>query len=351
MLDLRGLSFEELQAQFAGWGEPRYRAEQVFRWLHARGVPTVDEMSDLPLPLRDRIRSEAQPSRLVVDLVQLARDGTRKLRLRASDGRVVEAVIIPDEEKRTLCVSSQAGCALGCTFCATAAMGLLRNLLAGEIVDQVYRAQAALGSEKLTNLVFMGMGEPLHNYEAMVRALELLMHPLGLGMSFRRITVSTAGMVDAIERYGRERKRVNLAISLNATTDEVRSRIMPINRRWPIAALLGAARRFPLEPRRRITFEYVLLRGVNDGEPDARRLPELLRGLRCKVNLIPFNPHPDSEFSRPEPAAVERFQQSLRDARIATFLRTSRGDDIDAACGQLAGRLPIAREAPPVSLG
>ena len=352
MADPRSLSVAELSALLTTWGEPRYRAEQVFRWLHGRGVPAVEEMSDLSRALRERIRSEAAPARLVVDLVQQSRDGTRKMRLRAEDGEVVEAVLIPDEGKLTLCVSSQVGCALGCTFCATAAMRLGRNLGPGEIVDQVYRARALLSSEeRITNLVFMGMGEPLHNYEAVVRALDLLMHPLGLGMSPRRITLSTAGMVRAIERYGREPKRANLAISLNATTDEVRSRIMPINRRWPIADLLAAVRRYPLEPRRRITFEYVLLRGVNDRPEDARRLPDLLRGLRCKVNLIPFNPHPDSEFERPAPDAIDRFQRSLRDAGIATYLRTSRGDDIDAACGQLAARVAAPGPQPLVQLG
>jgi 23S rRNA (adenine2503-C2)-methyltransferase len=349
--DSRALSFAELSSRLAAWGEPRYRAEQTFRWLHARGAATVDEMSDLPRALRDRMRAEAPPASMAVDAVQRGRDGTRKLRLRAADGRVVEAVLIPDEGKLTLCVSSQAGCALGCTFCATAAMGLVRHLGAGEIVDQVYRARALLEpGERLTNLVFMGMGEPLHNYDAVVRALDLLMSPLGLGMSFRRITLSTAGLVDGIARYGREPKRVNLAISLNATTDEVRSRIMPINRRWPIAELLAAAKRYPLEARRRLTFEYVLLRGVNDTDEDARRLPRLLSGLRCKVNLIPFNPHPDSTFERPERAAIERFQGALRDTGIATYLRESRGDDIDAACGQLAARAP-AGAGPLVQLG
>jgi len=345
MTDLRSMLLDELSALLSGWGEPRYRTEQVFRWLHARGVVSVDEMTNLPQESRDRIRAEAPPATLAVDLVQRARDGTRKLRLRAQDGKVVEAVLIPDQDKLTLCVSSQAGCALGCTFCATAAMGLVRNLSAGEIVDQVYRARALLEpGERMTNLVFMGMGEPLHNYEPLVRALELLSHPLGLTMSPRRITISTAGMVTAIQRYGREPRRANLAISLNATTDEVRDRIMPINRRWNIAALLSAARRYPLEPRRRLTFEYVLLSGVNDRDEDARRLPDLLRGFRCKVNLIPFNPHPGSEFARPAGGAVERFQQALRAAGLPVYVRTPRGDDIDAACGQLAARLPVVNE-------
>jgi 23S rRNA (adenine2503-C2)-methyltransferase len=352
MTDLRSLSYEELSTLLGTWGEARYRAEQVFRWLHQRGVATLDGMTDVPRALRERLSEDAPPSTMIVDLVQRAGDGTRKLRLRAADGRVVEAVIIPDQDKRTLCVSSQVGCALGCTFCATASMGFRRHLSPGEIVDQVYRARALLDpGERLTNLVFMGMGEPLHNYAGVVRALDLLGDARGLAMSRRRITVSTAGMVPAIERYGREARRANLAVSLNATTDEVRSRIMPINRRWPIAALLSAVRRFPLEPRRRVTIEYVLLAGVTDSDEDARRLPDLLRGIRCKVNLIPFNPHSTSAFLRPTDAAVERFARALRAAGLSVYLRVARGEDIDAACGQLAGRLPVVHGEPLASVG
>ncbi len=320
-------------------GEPRYRAEQIFRWLHGRGVASWEAMSDLARPLRERLAAEGALTTIAVDAVQRARDGTRKLRLALPGGGLVESVLIPEEDRLTLCVSSQVGCALDCHFCATATLGFGRQMTTGEIVEQVWRARALLPpGERLTNLVFMGMGEPLHNYENVVRAIGILTHPLGGAFAPRRITVSSAGLVSGIARYAKEPVRANLAISLNATTDEVRDAIMPINRKWPLAQLLAAARAFPLEQRRLLTFEYVLLAGVNDSEADAKRLPKLLARLRCKVNLIPWNPFPGSPYRRPDPNAVERFQRVLRDAGLPVYVRAPRGDDIDAACGQLAAR-------------
>jgi 23S rRNA (adenine2503-C2)-methyltransferase len=237
----------------------------------------------------------------------------------------------------TLCVSSQVGCALDCAFCATATLGFGRNLSAGEIVQQIYTATAQAG-RRPTNLVFMGMGEPLHNLQNVTRAFQLLIHPWGAAFSPRRITVSTAGLVPGINELAKLSPAPNLAVSLNATTDEVRDRLMPINRKWPIAELLRAVRAFPLAHGRKITFEYVLLAGVNDSDADAERLPRLLKGMECMVNLIPWNPFSGPAFTRPSAERIRTFQEILRRNRMQTYIRTPRGDDIDAACGQLAAR-------------
>jgi 23S rRNA (adenine2503-C2)-methyltransferase len=340
--DLRSLSLEATTELVAGLGEPRYRGGQIWRWVHGRRVRGWDQMANIPRSLRERLAAAAILGGLSVAEGQRSADGTRKLRLETAAGQSIETVLIPDGDKLTQCISSQVGCALDCQFCATAKLGLTRNLEVGEIVDQVYLAQELLADEepgrRITNLVYMGMGEPLHNFDRVVASIELLTHELGANLSHRRITVSTVGLVPAIERLGRLEVRPNLAISLNATTDEVRDRIMPINRRFPIARLLAAARAYPLERRRRITFEYVLLAGVNDSLADADRLGDLLRDIRCKVNLIPWNPHPGAPYRRPEPEAIERFQNRAKAAGLPSYLRTPRGDDIDAACGQLANR-------------
>jgi 23S rRNA (adenine2503-C2)-methyltransferase len=339
---------DELRRWVSAAGAPGYRAEQIFRWLHASGVTSTAEMANVPAPLRQAL-DEAHPLRpLTLDLMQEARDGTRKLRWRTHDGRAIESVLIPDtdaeRDKLTLCVSSQVGCAIDCQFCATATLGFGRNLGADEIVEQITRATAIAG-RRPTNLVFMGMGEPLHNFEQVTRALALLEHPWGAAFSPRRITVSTAGLVTGIDKLAALSPTPNLAISLNATTDEVRDRIMPINRRWPIAALLDAARRFPLSHGRRVTFEYVLLAGVNDSDADADRLVRLLRDIPSKVNLIPWNGFPIQtaegpvyRFQRPSAERIRTFQERVRTSDMAIYIRSPRGDDIDAACGQLAAR-------------
>jgi 23S rRNA (adenine2503-C2)-methyltransferase len=342
--DLRTLLPDELATWVAGAGAPKYRVEQIFRWLHGQGIDSLDEMTNVPAALREALGADHPLTPLAQEVVQTAHDGTRKLRFRTHDGRAIESVLIPDEDvarnKLTLCISSQVGCAIDCAFCATATLGFGRHLGAGEIVTQVYRA-TALAGRRPTNLVFMGMGEPLHNFDNVSRALALLEHPWGAGFSPRRLTVSTAGLVPGIEKLGALSPAPNLAISLNATTDEVRSKIMPINRKWPIAALLDAARRFPLSHGRRVTFEYVLLAGVNDSDADADRLPRLLRGIPAKVNLIPWNPFQGPAFQRPGAERIRTFQERLRAADVAVYIRSPRGDDIDAACGQLAAREPI----------
>ncbi len=337
-IDVRAMGFGEIEALTAELGQPLYRAEQLFRWVHGHGVTSTDAMTNLPAAFRARIRVGT----LELDQVQTSRDGTRKIRLLTRDSRAIETVLIPDGDKLTQCISSQVGCAFDCQFCATAKLGLMRNLDAGEIVDQVYRAKALVArdapGQRITNIVYMGMGEPLHNYDNVVRSIEILNHDLGVTLSLRRITVSTVGLVPGIEKLAQLYARPNLAISLNATTDEVRDQIMPVNRKWNIARLLGAVRAFPLEKRRRITFEYVLLAGVNDTLDDATRLAKLLEGFSCKVNLIPFNGHPAAPYRRPSPEAIDAFQQRVRACGLPAYLRTPRGDDIDAACGQLANR-------------
>jgi 23S rRNA (adenine2503-C2)-methyltransferase len=346
MVDLRNLSRDETVAFATGeLGEARYRGEQIWRWVHGRGVTSFEEMTDLGKELRGRLPARATLGTLRVAEVQRSADGTRKMRLETADGRSIESVLIPDGDKLTQCISSQVGCALDCQFCATAKLGLVRHLEAGEIVDQVYRAQALLAAEepgrRITNLVYMGMGEPLHNFASVMKSIAILTSELGANLSHRRITVSTVGLVPGIERLGREPVRPNLAVSLNAASDEVRDRIMPVNKKWPIARLLEALRAYPLESRRRLTFEYVLLAGVNDSLADAEKLARLLRGFRCKVNLIPWNPHPDAPYARPATVAIEQFQARVKELGLAAYLRTPRGDDIAAACGQLANRTVV----------
>jgi 23S rRNA (adenine2503-C2)-methyltransferase len=350
MRDALDLTHPELVAFAGELGEKRFRADQLFQWLHARGARSFDEMTDLARPLRARLAGVCRIGSLSVDTVQASADGTRKLRLRTHDGKFIESVVIPDGDKTTQCISSQVGCALDCRFCATATLGFGRNLTAGEIVEQVYLARALVPERRIGNLVYMGMGEPLHNYAQVVRSLRILGHDLGAGFSHRRITVSTAGLVPGIEKLGKEDVRPNLAVSLNATTDAVRDEVMPINKKWNLSALLAAVAAYPLERRRRVTFEYVLLGGVNDAPEDARRLAQLLRGFPCKVNLIPWNPHPLAPYRRPPADAIERFQNEVKRLGLPAYLRTPRGDDIDAACGQLAARdtvpLNVRRAAP-----
>jgi len=343
--NLLGLDLPGLESFLQGLGERPFRARQLMQWVYKRGVLDFDAMTDLSRDARARLQAAATLALPAVRAEQRSADGTRKLLLGLADGEAVETVLIPDEDRITQCVSSQAGCAMGCAFCRTGAGGLTRHLTAAEIVGQVVLGQALVGpGERITNVVFMGMGEPLHNLENVVAAFRILSSDHGLNITKRRLTVSTCGLVPQLRRLP-EDVLGSLAISLNATTDEVRDRLMPVNRRYPIDELLGALRELPLPPRARYTIEYVLLGGVNDTLEDARRLVRLLSGLRCKVNLIAYNPHPDSPFRAPEPAAVAAFQEHLLAKNFTAVLRRSRGQDILAACGQLrAGSGP---EAPP----
>jgi 23S rRNA (adenine2503-C2)-methyltransferase len=317
-------------------GLPAFRSEQILRWAYQRGVESFDEMSDVGRPLRTALAGAFTLPALRPSEVAHAADGTRKLLFALEPGAAVETVLIPDPPRLTACISSQAGCAMGCQFCATARLGLQRNLTAVEIAGQLLAARRLLDpAERLTNVVFMGMGEPLHNYDAVVEAIEILTADWGLGLSGRRITVSTVGLVPQLERLVRD-TAASVAVSLTATTDALRNRLMPVNRRYPLAELMATCRALPIAQRRRITFEYVLLAGVNDAPADATRLVALLHGIRAKINLIPFNPFPDSGFAPPPPATIERFHQRLLASGMNASVRTTRGRDIQAACGQLA---------------
>ncbi len=354
--NLRGMSREELGEWLLGELEmKRFRGDQVFSWLHDKRVGSFDAMTNVSARDRARLETLASLERLSVDTIARAADGTRKLKLRTADGQMLESVLIPNDDRGlTLCVSSQVGCCLTCAFCATASLGFRRNLATWEIVDQVYQAQDLLVQEaeergdewpaRVTNLVFMGMGEPLANYNQVKRAISILTHDRGAQIAGRRITISSAGLVPAIERFGREGlgHEVGLAISLNATTDAVRDHVMPINTRWKIAELLAAVERVPIRRRRRVTFEYVLLADVNDSDEDALRLHNLVGRMRCQINVIPFNPHPHAPFRRPSQRRVDRFLSLCRGYGLRAFVRTPRGDDIGAACGQLALETPGA---------
>jgi 23S rRNA (adenine2503-C2)-methyltransferase len=343
--DLRSLSLDELGPFLAGLGEKPYRARQIHRWLHQKGAASFAEMTDLPAALRRLLSERARLDTLEMADERRSADGTIKWKWRTPDGKFVESVYMPEKGRKTLCVSSQVGCAIGCTFCLTGTMGLSRNLTAGEIVDQVARANRRLvelgerpAPRPLTNLVFMGMGEPLHNYDAVAAALGILLSEDGPNFSHRRITVSTSGLVPQMRRLG-EDTEVKLAVSLNATTDAQRDALMPLNRRWPLSELLRACRSFPMKRGRRITFEYVLLAGVNDSDADAARLARLVRGLPAKVNLIPYNENPGLGFEAPAQARVEAFRDVLVGRNVTAVIRKNRGRDISAACGQLAVEL------------
>jgi 23S rRNA (adenine2503-C2)-methyltransferase len=323
-------------------GVEGYRARQIARWLFRVGVAQVADMSDVPKALRQALQQRAQITQLPSFEVLRASDGTRKLRYQLDGGAAIESVLIREPTRLTLCLSTQAGCRIGCAFCLTTRGGLRRQLRPAEIVDQILRARQVLEpGEQLTNLVFMGMGEPLDNYQHTVQALRIITHPDAVGISPRRITVSTSGLVPAIRKFGAEGLRVNLAVSLNAPNDALRSQLMPINKRWPIHELLAACREYPLPRGRRITFEYVLLADVNDRPAHAEQVARLLQGLRCKVNLIPFNDFPGAAFQRPAAETVKRFQEVLLEHHLTATVRESRGREIGAACGQLAERAAV----------
>jgi len=341
------MELPELERLLEAAGSRRFHARQVYRWVYARRATSLEVMSDLSRELRRRLSAGCEIRRPSIVRVQQSTDGTRKYLMVAPSGGEMESVFIPEETRVTFCISPQIGCALDCRFCLTARLGLVRHLAAGEIVGQVL---ALLDDNERridgrpVNLVMMGMGEALHNYDNALAAVRLLADPDGVGIPRRRIMLSTAGLAPAIIRLGEETLRPKLAISLNATTDEVRSRLMPINRKYPLDTLLDACRRFPLAPRERLTFEYVLLRGINDTPHDPRRLAALMNRhkLRAKVNLIPFNPFDEGgaldfpDLKEPAPDVVRRFRDDLLSLGVPASIRKNRGRDISAACGQLA---------------
>lgn len=332
---------EEWVERVVEWGEPAYRGKQVFDWIHRQGVLQPEQMTNLPKSLRARLEEEGLGWPIEILSVHESADGTRKLLVGMPDREKVETVLIPqlgDEHVVTQCISSQVGCAMGCVFCASGVGGLKRQMTDGEIVAQVLLGRRELRpGQRIRNVVFMGMGEPLHNYDAVARALVLLTHPAGLDLSKRRVTVSTSGLVHQIDRLGKDFDgQIQLAISLHAVRDEDRSQIMPVNRKHPLADLTAALRRYPLSARQRITIEYTLIEGVNDSVRDADEMVELLRGIPVKVNLIPMNPISGSSLRAPDSSHVTRFQEQLTERGLSVFVRKTRGDDVAAACGQLA---------------
>jgi 23S rRNA (adenine2503-C2)-methyltransferase len=336
--NLVGLLPSELEDLAVELGASRYRGRQLATWIYRKGIVDLDAMTDLAKEFRTALAERAEVTLPDVERVTPSQDGSRKLVFRLPDGARISAVLMPDDDRITLCLSTQVGCGFACTFCLTGTMGLERNLTAGEIVGQLMVANRMLEGEarRVTHLVFMGMGEPLANYDALVTSLRILTDAkLGIGYSPRRITVSTVGLVKGIERLGGENLKVNLAISLHAADDETRNQLMPVNRSWNVETLMAAVRKYPLAPRQRVFFEYVLLDGVNDSPEAATRLARLLRGVRAKVNLIPFNDWDGADFSRPPIARILAFQAVLLEAGITTTVRWSKGEDIGAACGQL----------------
>ena len=340
--DLVGLDREELAGAVAALGEPAFRARQLWSWVYRRGTTDFAVMSDMSKDLRVRLAEAFVLGRPSVAREQRSADGTRKWLLGLTDHREVEAVFIPEEDRGTLCVSSQVGCTLTCRFCHTGTQRLVRNLSAAEIVGQIMLARDALDDwrgpsqdRSLTNLVLMGMGEPLYNFDAVAKAMRIALDGDGLGLSRRRITLSTAGVVPMMRRCGAE-LGVNLAVSLHAVTDELRDVIVPLNKKYPLRELIQACRDYPgLNNARRITFEYVMLRGINDSLADARELVRLIRGIPAKLNLIPFNPWPGAPYECSPPEAIDRFAAIVMEAGYPSPVRSPRGRDIMAACGQL----------------
>ena len=334
--DIKELSRAELEQWCLDNGHTAFRARQILRWLYRHGTTSFADMSDVSVALRERLATVFSIGRLACVRTSAAADGTCKYLFGLADGRRIESVLIPAPGRQTLCISSQFGCAMGCTFCATARMRPVRNLSAGEIVGQVWEVQRELDADQqLTNVVFMGMGEPLANYDQVVKAIKVLTAEWGLNFSPRRVTVSTVGLVPQMQRLLHE-TRVNLTVSLSATTDELRARLMPVNSRYPLGQLLDACRSLPARSRRRLTFAYTMLAGVNDGLTDARRLVKLLHGIPAKVNLIPFNAFPGSDFASSPRSHIDCFRQLLLDKGVLATIRESRGQDVLAACGQLA---------------
>jgi 23S rRNA (adenine2503-C2)-methyltransferase len=334
--DLGNLDRPALEAVLAERGIPRFRARQIFGWIYRRGVIDIAAMTDLSRELRETLARDFELTTPELVTREQSVDGTEKLLLRLADGRQIESVFIPDTPAMTFCISTQVGCAMGCGFCLTGKMGLVRNLTAGEIAGQVrVLANATHMLDHPFNIVLMGMGEPLHNYDPTMKALRILHSEHGLAVSPRRVTLSTVGIVPGLQRLAKEPLMPNLAISLHATTDEQRSELVPPNRKYPLAEILETCQRFPLKRRSRITFEYVMLDGVNDTPEDARRLARLLSGIKAKVNLIPLNPAPGIPFERPSDERIDRFAQILADRHFTVSVRKSRGQDIRAACGQL----------------
>ncbi len=340
--DIKDLSLVELYAKFKSLNEPAYRAEQVFEWIYGKRASSFGQMTDLPSKVRDYLSNKFEMSGITTAKKQISRsDGTRKYLFRMADGETVESVYIPSKGpsggpgRHTVCLSSQVGCAFGCYFCASGLSGLKRDLGCGEILSQALAIQSDIGDKRITNVVMMGTGEPLSNYDNVMKAIGTMNSPHGMGIGARKITVSTAGYIPGIKRYMQEERQFELSISLHAAEDTKRSRLMPINRKYPLSELMEICREYTSQKGRIITFEYILIRDINSSQADAHNLAGLLRGLNCKVNLIPFNAVSDFRFSAPSAKEVSRFREVLEKEKISSTVRLQRGADIDAACGQL----------------
>ncbi len=343
--NLLGLDLKAMQAFFVAMGEKPFRAQQILKWLHTEGVKDFDGMTNISKALRETLKNTTEVTLPEVLLEKTASDNTRKWILRLSDGNCIETVFIPETNRGTLCISSQVGCILNCDFCSTGKQGFSRNLTTAEIISQLWIAVRALSNNNgahdhsVTNVVMMGMGEPLLNFDNLIPALNLMLDDHAYGLSKRRVTVSTAGVIPALIEL-RKNSPVALAVSLHAPNDELRDKLVPLNKKYPIAELMGVCREyFKDEPRRSITMEYVMLAGVNDKPEHARQLIKILNGVPAKLNLIPFNPFPLTDYQRSDDATIERFQNILLNAGLNTTVRKTRGDDIDAACGQLVGEV------------
>jgi 23S rRNA (adenine2503-C2)-methyltransferase len=341
-VDLVSMTLPELEVFMSALGKERYRAAQVMKWIHQGLAGSFDVMTNLSKAFRSELADRARICHPLVSAVSQSEDGTKKFLLTLEDGRNIETVLIPGEDHDTLCVSTQVGCAMGCRICRTASMGLVRNLSAGEIVAQLLAVRRHVPESRITNVVFMGMGEPLANLDGTVGAIRIMTHPNGPQVSWRRLTVSTSGLVPGIQALGRE-IRAKLAVSLNAVTDEQRSAIMPVNRRYPLSDLFHCLKSYPLSRGDRITIEYVLIDRFNDSDADARQLVRLLNPIRAKVNLIPLNDDVDAELRTPPAQRVLRFQEILMSRSLVAIVRRSRGQDILAACGQLAATAEVDR--------
>jgi 23S rRNA (adenine2503-C2)-methyltransferase len=343
MTTLLGKTEEELIEFVTALGEPAFRGRQLYQWIYARRALDFAQMTDLPKALREKLAETAAITETKIERVFYSTDGTRRYLLRLGDGREAEAVFMPEERRDTICISCQVGCAVGCKFCMTAQLGVKRNMPAGEIISQVVIVLNEVygeGNEPPhgTNLVFMGMGESFLNYQEVMQSIRVMADEKGLGISPRRVTVSTSGIVPRIYEFANEPVRPHLAISLSATNEEQRNDLMPINHKYTLEELMTACRQYPLDERERLTFEYVMLDGVNDSDEDARRLVRLLNGVRAKVNLIPHNPAPELPYRASPMERILAFQKILVDKNVPAFIRRPRGQDISAACGQLAAR-------------
>ena len=335
-INLKSLSREELFSFAKAQGLPKYRVGQLLHWIYEKYAQNIQEITEFSKALREDVGENAYISNLALVTRQRSKDGTEKFLFALEDSQTIESVLIPDDGRRTLCISSQVGCAMSCSFCLTGEMGLIRNLKAHEIVDQIIFVNRLISPKRISNVVLMGMGEPLANFDEVVKALWRITEFIGI--SRRKITLSTSGLVPKMLGLQQKAPDVNLAISLNATTDQVRDRIMPINKKYPLKMLLDACRRYSLQPQWRITFEYVLIDGVNDSIDDAKRLVRILKSIPCKINLIPYNPYEGGGLKRPLHERVLAFQKVLKDNGMTALIRESKGQDILAACGQLRGK-------------